>query len=135
MNRRKNHYLLTLKYGEQADKTILWALQVWPSQAKVTSVNDFSSLRCLNEDTIFVWKSFQRRQNCCWSPCAILIWYLFLFDFKSGKNQNNEINVRISTKIFCILNPSFTNLSHFTKRTPFTYKICPDVTLSWVKVH
>ena len=62
---------LTLKYGEQADKTILWALQVWPSQANVTSVKDFSSLKCLKEETMLVWKSFHRRQNCCWSPCAI----------------------------------------------------------------
>ena len=72
--------ILTLKYGEQADKTILWALQVWPSQANVTSVKDFSSLKCLNEETMLVWKSFHRRQNCCWSPCAIfdvcVIWGL-----------------------------------------------------------
>jgi len=62
-----------LKYGEHAERTILCALHVCPSQANVTSVNDFSSRRCLKEETMFVWKSFQRRQNCCWSPaCAIL---------------------------------------------------------------
>ena len=78
--------LHTLKYGEQADKTILWALQVCPSHANVTSVNDFSSLRCLKDETMLVWKSFQRRQNCCWSPCAILI--VKWFD-KSGKKIVN----------------------------------------------
>jgi len=63
-----------LKYGEHADRTILCALHVCPSQASVTSVNDFSSRRCLKEETMFVWKSFQRRQNCCWSPaCAIFV--------------------------------------------------------------
>ena len=60
-----------LKYGEQADRIILWALVLCPSQARVTSQNDFSSLRCLKEATMLVWKSFQRRQNCCWSSMVI----------------------------------------------------------------
>ena len=36
------------------------------SVAMVTSQKLFSSLRCLKEATMLVWKSFQRRQN-CWS--------------------------------------------------------------------
>merc|ERR1719319_2084897 len=60
--------------GEQADRIILCALVLWPSQAIVTSVKDFSSLRCLNEATMLVWKSFQRRQNCCWSSMAAGGW-------------------------------------------------------------
>jgi len=61
-----------LKYGLQADKIILWALQLCPSQARVTSVKDFSSLRCLNEATMLVWKSFHLRQNCCWSSTILV---------------------------------------------------------------
>jgi len=56
-----------LKYGEQADKTILWALQVCPSHAKVTSVKLRSVRRCLKQVTMLDWKSFHRKQNCCWS--------------------------------------------------------------------
>jgi len=55
-----------LKYGLHADRTILCALHVWPSHANVTSVKLFSSLKCLNEVTIFVWKSFHFKKN-CWS--------------------------------------------------------------------
>jgi len=64
-----------LKYGLQALKTILWALHVWPSQASVTSVKLRSVLRCLKQVTIFDWKSFHRRQNCCWSAIAC-VWLL-----------------------------------------------------------
>lgn len=56
-----------LKYGLHAESTILCALQVCPSQARVTSVKLFSSLKCRNEDTILLWKSFHLRKNCCWS--------------------------------------------------------------------
>lgn len=68
----RNHERITsnkdLKYGLHADKTILWALQVCPSQASVTSVKLFSSRKCLNEVTMFDWKSFHLRKNCCCSP-------------------------------------------------------------------
>ena len=40
------------------------------SVAIVTSQKLFSSLRCLKEATMFVWKSFQRRQN-CWSSAMV----------------------------------------------------------------
>lgn len=44
-----------LKYGLQADNTILCALHVCPSHASVTSVKLFSFLRCLNDDTMLLW--------------------------------------------------------------------------------
>jgi hypothetical protein len=56
-----------LKYGLHAERTILWALHVCPSQAKVTSVKLFSSRKCRNDDTMLLWKSFHFRKNCCWS--------------------------------------------------------------------
>jgi len=59
-----------LKYGLHAERTILWALQVWPSHAKVTSVKLLSVRKCLKHVTILDWKSFQRRQNCCWSDIS-----------------------------------------------------------------
>ena len=40
------------------------------SVAIVTSQKLFSSLRCLKEATMLVWKSFQRRQN-CWSSAMV----------------------------------------------------------------
>jgi len=64
-----------LKYGLHADSTILWALHVCPSQASVTSVKLFSSLKCLNDVTMFVWKSFHFKKN-CWS--AMVKGFLFL---------------------------------------------------------
>ena len=79
-----------LKYGLQADRTILWALHVWPSQASVTwkkfvksrslhifqltSVKLFSSRKCLNDDTMLFWKSFHFKKNCCspiFSSCIV----------------------------------------------------------------
>ena len=53
-------------------------------QARVTSQKDFSSLRCLKEATMLVWKSFHLRQNCCWSS-------IFLTSFSSEKKlmRNN----------------------------------------------
>merc|ERR1719397_2113606 len=66
-----------LKEGLQAQRIILWALVCWPSVAMVTSQNDFSSRRCLKEATMFVWKSFQRRQN-CWSSPDIFLGFLKL---------------------------------------------------------
>lgn len=89
-----------LKYGLQADRTILCALHVCPSQANVTwnpkkkisnlcpqhqhlqlltSVKLFSSLRCLKDVTMFVWKSFHFKKN-CWSAIS-LSYYCILFLF------------------------------------------------------
>lgn len=65
-----------LKYGLQADRTILWALQVCPSQASVTSVKLFSSRRCRNDVTMLLWKSFHLRKNCCWC-CSPAIFGFF----------------------------------------------------------
>jgi len=80
-----------LKYGEQAERIILWALQLWPSQARVTSQNDFSSLRCLNDATMLVWKSFHLRQNCCWSSI-----FLDCFSFLKRSNISNSFyNIKI----------------------------------------
>ena len=42
------------------------------SVAMVTSQKLFSSLRCLKEATMLVWKSFQRRQN-CWSSAMVTL--------------------------------------------------------------
>jgi len=42
----------------------LGVLGCWPFVAMVTSQKLLSSLRCLKEATMSVWKSFQRRQNC-----------------------------------------------------------------------
>lgn len=70
-----------LKYGLHADSTILWALHVCPSQAKVTSVKLFSSRRCLNEETMLDWKSFHFRKNCCWSAAIVI----------SGLEQPNKL--------------------------------------------
>lgn len=56
-NNIKNHQQTSnklLKYGLQADRTILCALQVCPSHAKVTSVKLFSSRKCRNDDTILL---------------------------------------------------------------------------------
>jgi len=61
-----------LKYGLQADKTILCALHVCPSHASVTSVKLFSSRRCLNDETILDWKSFHFKKNCCCSADMVL---------------------------------------------------------------
>jgi len=62
-----------LKYGLQADKTILCALHVCPSHASVTSVKLFSSRRCLNDETILDWKSFHFKKNCCCSADMVLM--------------------------------------------------------------
>ena len=43
---------------------------LFTSVAIVTSQKLFSSLRCLKEATMLVWKSFQRRQN-CWSSAIV----------------------------------------------------------------
>ena len=53
----------------------------------LTSVKDFSSRRCLKEETMLVWKSFHRRQN-CWSPAWAIVevwvfsfgWWCFLLE-------------------------------------------------------
>ena len=45
-----------LKYGLHAERIILCALQLWPSEAIVTSVKDFSSLRCLKEATYGIFR-------------------------------------------------------------------------------
>lgn len=74
-----------LKYGEQADNTILCALQVCPSHANVTSVKLFSSRRCLNEDTILLWNSFHRKQN-CWSSAAMFQIYIRRWERKDRKS-------------------------------------------------
>lgn len=66
-----------MKYGLQADNTILCALHVWPSQAKVTSVKLFSSLKCLKEVTIFDWKSFHFKKNCCCWSAIIPVYKMF----------------------------------------------------------
>lgn len=60
-----------LKYGLHADRTILCALHVCPSHAKVTSVKLFSSRKCLKDETMLDWKSFHFRKNCCCS-CAMM---------------------------------------------------------------
>ena len=52
-------------------------------QARVTSQNDFSSLRCLKEATMLVWKSFHLKQNCCWSS-------IFLASFASEKKIGDK---------------------------------------------
>jgi hypothetical protein len=62
-----------LKYGLQADRTILCALQVLPSHASVTSVKLFSSRKCLKDETILDWKSFHFRKNCCCSADMVLL--------------------------------------------------------------
>ena len=61
--------------GVLALKIILNALHMrreieTTSVAMVTSQKLFSSLRCLKEATMLVWKSFQRRQN-CWSSVIL----------------------------------------------------------------
>jgi hypothetical protein len=61
-----------LKYGLQAERTILCALHVCPSHASVTSVKLFSSRRCLNDETILDWKSFHFKKNCCCSADMVL---------------------------------------------------------------
>ena len=43
----------------------------------VTSQKLFSSLRCLKDATMLVWKSFQRRQNCCSSVIFELVLQVF----------------------------------------------------------
>ena len=45
---------------------------LFTSVAIVTSQKLFSSLRCLKEATMLVWKSFQRRQN-CWSSAMVTL--------------------------------------------------------------
>ena len=45
-------------------RTTLWASTCWPSsQARVTSVNSFSSLRSLKAEVRFSWKSFHCRHS------------------------------------------------------------------------
>ena len=51
--------------------------QLFTSVAMVTSQKLFSSLRCLKEATMLVWKSFQRRQNCCSSVIFGLVLQVF----------------------------------------------------------
>ena len=46
----------------------------------VTSQKLFSSLRCLKEATMFVWKSFQRRQN-CWSSVMLSCWLTLKYKY------------------------------------------------------
>lgn len=85
-----------LKYGLHAESTILCALQVCPSHAKVTynnkhfvksegifnilqhtSVKLFSSRKCLNDETMLFWKSFHFKKNCC-SPIFLCCYFFFL---------------------------------------------------------
>jgi len=94
-----------LKYGLQADNTILCALHVCPSHANVTSVKLFSSLKCLKEVTIFVWKSFHFRKN-CWSAIidtGISSWW--------SKNFQTNIQLLIENTRFndknCAMNLEF----------------------------
>lgn len=53
------------KYGLQAERTTLWAVNEQPSQANVTSTKSSSSRRCRKEERMEDWKSFQRRAYCC----------------------------------------------------------------------
>lgn len=84
-----------LKYGLQAESTILCALQVCPSHANVTynttfschlkfkhksfqltSVKLFSSRKCLNDETMLFWKSFHFKKNCCSPIFSDLFYYV-----------------------------------------------------------
>lgn len=60
-----------LKRGEQADRTSLWALMVWPSLTKVTSRKSSSSRMSEKAPVILDWKSFHRRQYCSVDPMLI----------------------------------------------------------------
>lgn len=53
------------KYGLQALKTTLCAVNDRISQAKVTSTKSSSSRKCRNDDRIELWKSFHFSEYCC----------------------------------------------------------------------
>ena len=63
--------MLTLNSGHGAVNAKLYK-GLLTSVAIVTSQKLFSSLRCLKEATMLVWKSFQRRQN-CWSSAMVTL--------------------------------------------------------------
>jgi len=60
------------KYGLQADSMIWCALNVWPEQARVTSVRASLCRRLLRTSARFVGWLFHRRQN-CWSRSSPIL--------------------------------------------------------------
>ena len=119
-----------LKYGEQAHKIILWAFVCWPwtathyitpflqntnhqmentSVAIVTSQKLFSSLRCLKEATMFVWKSFQRRQN-CWSSAMVDWDFLNQIDISAIRTNIYSLGMELREHHVCPVYDSSTQI-------------------------
>jgi hypothetical protein len=69
---RTNHsiyfFVLTLKYGEQAERITLCALRNCPSALSVTSTSDSSSSNVSNTERMVERWLFHLRQNCCSLP-------------------------------------------------------------------
>ena len=79
------------------------------SVAIVTSQKLFSSLRCLKEATMFVWKSFQRRQN-CWSSAMVDWDFLNQIDISAIRTNIYSLGMELREHHVCPVYDSSTQI-------------------------